>query len=50
VGAETPIQANDLWILCGRTGGQDRHVLAVRTIQFRPMYTPTWVLRVTDLR
>jgi hypothetical protein len=22
----------------------------LRTIQFRPTYTPTWMLRVTDLR
>ena len=49
VGAENSVQAIDLGILCGRTRGQDRHALAVRTVQSRPTYTRTRVLRVSDL-
>jgi len=48
VGGENSSQAIDLEILCGRTRGQDRHALAVRTVQSRPTYAATWVLRVSD--
>jgi triosephosphate isomerase len=44
VGAENPIQAIDLGILCRGIGGHDRHRQAVRTIQSRPTCIPTWVL------
>ncbi len=50
VGAEYSVQAIDLGILCGRTGGHDRHARAVRTLESRPTYTSIWVRWVNDLR